>query len=452
LSFPARVTTVAAALIAGVTVVVAPAAQSAPAEPQALFDKPRPLAEVPPAIAAVLNGLPVAQVRRMALGDHYQVDQYGSIRSVEKNATAAQKSAPSTEAVPPGVDVFTLHSRPGSNRTIYLDFNGHTVQGTAWNGGALINAPAWSADSDPTTFSAAERDTIYQAFLTVSEDYRTFDVDVTTEEPTEDRIDRTTADDQIYGTRAVITPKDVTNCGCGGQAYIGTFDQIGNHARYQPAWAYADGSYDGKSIGEIISHETGHNLGLSHDGQTGGVEYYGGHTNWAPIMGVGYGQPVSTWSKGEYLNANNTEDDLSIIPSHGAATLPDDYPNDPAQAAPITANTPVTGLITTDADVDVFKVDHPGGRLNADAVPAEFAADLDIKLTVRDAAGTVVATIDPPVHRVSATEATGLDAHFSQDLPAGQYTFQVEGTGYGDPGKDGYTGYASVGQYTLTVS
>ncbi|MFD1049128.1 zinc-dependent metalloprotease family protein, partial [Kibdelosporangium lantanae] len=281
-----------------------------------------------------------------------------------------------------GVDVFTLHSRPGSNRTIYLDFNGHTVQNTAWNNGALIQAPGWSADSDPATFSASERDTVYQAYLTVAEDYSTFDVDVTTEEPTEDKITRADANDQVYGTRAVITPKDVTGCGCGGQAYIGTFDQTSNHPKYQPAWAYADGSYDGKSIGEIISHETGHNLGLSHDGQTGGVEYYGGHTNWAPIMGTGYGQPVTTWSKGEYTNANNTEDDLAIIPQNGALTLPDDHPDN--EIAPLTPGTPVHGVITTDADVDTFKVTHTGGPLKIDALPAEFAPDLDIKLTVKD--------------------------------------------------------------------
>jgi hypothetical protein len=298
LSLPARVTTVAIALAAGAALVASPVAQSAPEEPH-LYDQPQPLSAVSPLITAAVNGLPLAQVRRMARGDHFQVDQSGRIRSVEKNATAAQKAAPSALEAPPGVDVFTLHSRAGSNRTIYLDFTGHSVVGTAWNGGAQIDAPPFSADGDPTTFNAAERDTIYQAFLAVSEDYRTFDVDVTTEEPTEDKITRSGAADQVYGTRAVITPKDVTNCGCGGQAYIGTFDQTSNHPKYQPAWAYADGSYDGKSIAEIVSHETGHNLGLSHDGQTNGTEYYGGHTNWAPIMGVGYGQPVTTWSKGE---------------------------------------------------------------------------------------------------------------------------------------------------------
>jgi hypothetical protein len=450
LSHPARVTAVTAALGAAALLVLIPApAQSAP---ETLFDQPQPVADVSAFALAALNDMSVGKVKQLARGDHFQVDQYGKIRSVEKNnAPKADAAASADIVVPPGVDVFALHSRPASNRTIYLDFTGHSVEGTAWNSGARIDAPAFDADNDPATFNTAERESIYEAFLAVSEDYRSFDVDVTTQEPAADRITRSSTADQVYGTRAVITPKDVTNCGCGGQAYIGTFDEASRHANYQPAWAYASAGYDGKSIAEIVSHETGHNLGLGHDGQTNGTEYYGGHTNWAPIMGVGYGQPVTQWSKGEYGSANNKEDDLTVIPANGAPTLADDFPNDPGSASPLTDNTAVTGIIATDADADVFAIEHAGGTLTANAVPAIYAADLDIKLTVRDAAGTVVATVDPAVRRVSTNEAAGLDARFSQSLAAGRYTFQIEGTGSGDPASNGYSGYASLGQYTLTV-
>ena len=33
----------------------------------------------------------------------------------------------------PYAQTFALHSRPGSSRVIYLDFNGETITGTAWN-------------------------------------------------------------------------------------------------------------------------------------------------------------------------------------------------------------------------------------------------------------------------------------------------------------------------------
>jgi hypothetical protein len=450
LSLPARGTSITAALAAAALAVLIPApAQSAPDE-KPLFDQPRPLAGVSPIVLAALNDVPLGQVRRLAKGDHFELDRFGRIRSVEKHEIEPANAVNAAD-VPPGVDVFTLHSRPNSNRTIYLDFTGHTVEGTAWNSGAKIEAPAFDSDGDPTTFNEAERESIYQAFLAVSEDYRALDVDVTTQEPAEDRITRNGSSDQIYGTRAVITPKDVTNCGCGGQAYIGTFDEANRHANYQPAWAYAGGSYSGKDIAEIVSHETGHNLGLGHDGQSGGTEYYGGHTNWAPIMGVGYNQPITQWSKGEYTNANNTEDDFQVMLGNGAPTVPDDHPNTPETAAELTDNKAVDGIITTDTDVDVFGFNHGGGTLTATALPAEYAPDLDIKLTIRDANGTVVATLDPPVRRVSSEVAEGLNATFTQSLAAGRYTFQIEGTGVGNPATNGYTGYASLGAFKLTV-
>jgi hypothetical protein len=41
-----------------------------------------------------------------------------------------------------------------------------------------------------------------------------------------------------------------------------------------------------KYVWEATSHELGHRLGLSHDGDTLGNAYYGGSGIWAPIMGV----------------------------------------------------------------------------------------------------------------------------------------------------------------------
>ncbi len=73
-----------------------------------------------------------------------------------------------------------------------------------------------------------------------------------------------------------------------------------------------------KNIAEAASHEIGHNLGLNHDGQTTSTAgYYTGHgsgaTGWAPIMGVGYSKEVTQWSKGDYANANNQQDDMSVL-------------------------------------------------------------------------------------------------------------------------------------------
>jgi hypothetical protein len=42
-------------------------------------------------------------------------------------------------------DVLRLHSRPGSSRKMFLDFDGHTTTGTAWNNAAnpTIVTPAY---------------------------------------------------------------------------------------------------------------------------------------------------------------------------------------------------------------------------------------------------------------------------------------------------------------------
>jgi hypothetical protein len=81
-----------------------------------------------------------------------------------------------------------LHSRPEANRIIFLDFDGFTISGTAWNvdnGGADIVAPPCDTDGNPSTFGSSERTAIQQIWLRVSEDFAPFDVDVTTEYPGE---------------------------------------------------------------------------------------------------------------------------------------------------------------------------------------------------------------------------------------------------------------------------
>src|SRR6185503_7641423 len=53
---------------------------------------------------------------------------------------------------------FLLHSRPGSTRLIYLDFDGFDASTTSW-GADAIGKP-FDLDGDPTTFSASERTAI----------------------------------------------------------------------------------------------------------------------------------------------------------------------------------------------------------------------------------------------------------------------------------------------------
>ena len=206
--------------------------------------------------------------------------------------------------IEPASTNLTFHSRPGASNVLFLNFTGEEVSGTAWNaavGRDLIPAMAFSTDADYSTFSDAEQLTIKRIWQRVAEDFAPFDIDVTTERPS------------AFGPRialALITRNTDANglpnpaATAGGVAYVDVFGS-GDYTNHQPAWIYFDNLCRVESyIAEAVSHEIGHNLGLSHDAQTDGSYYYSGHgcrnTSWGPIMGSSYGRNVSQWSRGEY--------------------------------------------------------------------------------------------------------------------------------------------------------
>lgn len=362
----------------------------------------------------------------------------------------------------PSEQTFLLHSRPGAKRVIYLDFNGQTVAGTAWNYSYGVNsivAKPYDIDGDASTFSTAELDRIQGIWQRVAEDYAPFDVDVTTEEPPADAITRSASTDLMFGTRVLIT-RDWTKltpspCGCGGIAYVGVFDDYSDS--YKPAWVFYDNLGGGheKYVAEAISHEVGHNLGLSHDGTTTGSSYYTGHgsgaTGWAPIMGAGYYKEVTQWSKGEYYNANLLQDDLQIIQNTGAPLRTDDHGDNLASATPIDATLGSDGrlylsgggLVSTRTDIDVFRFTSAAGALTLAASPGPRGSNLDIGLSLYDGAGNLLASTNP----VDALSAS-LNLNLSQ---GGSYYVAVYGVGKGDL-TTGYSDYASLGEYSLNGS
>lgn len=362
-------------------------------------------------------------------------------------AGTATTTAPQTEA-----EVLSLQSKPGSSRTIHLDVDGHDDIGEAWadgyTGGDGVAEP-YDRDGNPGTLGTGELAEIYSIWQRVAEDFAPFDVNVTTQDPGFDAIDRSESADGVFGTRVVLT-SSATDCACGGVAYVGVYDHYGTtypHSYYQPAFVYNEGA---KAAAEAASHEAGHNLGLSHDGtrQTG---YYQGHGAWAPIMGVGYYQPISQWSRGEYSGANNKEDDFSVAGANGALLRTDDHATG-RQATQLSSTQ--TGVITTAADVDEFAFSiGQEGSLTVTVAPAEVSPDLDARLTLRRVDGTVLELNDPTSAFIDKDLASGLGATIEVPaLPAGSYVVSIDGVGAGDPLSTGYSDYGSVGAYTLTAS
>ena len=367
-------------------------------------------------------------------------------------ATASAASPINDGSLLPLDQTFKLHSRAGAKRTIYLNFKGGTFSNTAWGS---FTAQPFDFDGAPSTFSNTELERIQYIWQRVSEDYAPFDVNVTTEAPAADVITRSSSTDQVFGTMVLITNRTgVYNCSCGGVAYVGIFDDVGDY--YKPALVFYDalGGGNEKYVAEAISHEAGHNIGLSHDGYPGG-DYYGGQgsgaTGWAPIMGVGYYQALAQWSKGEYSGANNVQDDFAVAESYGLPIRLDDHGDTLGTATPLT---PVTvagvttlqgdGVIERASDIDVFSFSAAAGPIAINVSPAARSPNLDVMIELRNSAGAVLASANP-------VDALNASLTYSA-AQAGTYYVTVQGVGKGDPLTTGYTDYGSVGLYALAVS
>lgn len=268
------------------------------------------------------------------------VDLNGNLYFVEPanqnlgNALGASDESVDVFSGVQSADAFSLNSHPGAAKTLYLDFDGETISGTAWNQSfnmEPIRAEPFNVEGSAQTFSETERQRIIQAWKIVAEDYAAFpDINVTTEYPGEAVLS------SANGLRVLIT-KDWTGqagnpCNCGGFAYLGSW--ASNSTQSKPAWVFYNrlgGS--AKNIAEAASHEAGHAASLSHD-STSTNPYWGGHgfgnLGYAAIMGVGYGKRISTWDKGTFPDAQNKEDDLARIASslqisQGESEIPDVY-------------------------------------------------------------------------------------------------------------------------------
>lgn len=346
--------------------------------------------------------------------------------------------------------VPAFSSLPGADHTIYLDFDGHVTTGTTWNsayGISTINSPAYDIDGDPNTFNATELSRIEAAWQWVAEDFSPFEVNVTTVDPGSAALSYSGGGDTQWGTRVVITDDTFANCGCGGHAYLGSFDD----SQDEPVFVYNTSL---KGVSEASTHEVGHALLLRHDGYSGGAYYWGhgsGATSWAPLMGASYNRNVTQWSKGEYYTANENEDDLAIISSltngNGFGYRADDHGNTNAAATVLASSggsISASGIIEQTIDVDVLSFTTGAGTVSIDIDPAAVGPNLDIKADLYDSSGSLVATSNP---------SSVLDAGFNLSLAAGQYYIHIDGTGTGDPFSStptGYTEYGSLGQWSVS--
>ena len=333
-----------------------------------------------------------------------------------------------------------LSSLPTATATIFLDFDGQHVQSSVWNAGNPLDC----ASSGLTDAQ------IIQVFNRVAEDYRPFNVNITTDStkflaaPLTSRI------------RMIITTTSSWYPNVGGVAYTGSFTWGDD----TPGFIFSDklGPFNTKNVAEACTHESGHTLGLSHQSKYSNtctlIAAYNdgigsGEIGWAPIMGVGYYKNQTTWNNGPTPSGcTAVQDNLSIITdgSNGFTYRSDDHSDNPAINPTVISianqSFSTSGIISTTTDKDVFKITFTQhGILHVNASPYSVGANndganLDIQLKLLNASFQVIGTYNP---------ASTLNAVIDTTLNTGTYYFLLDGTGNANT-----SNYGSLGSYTIS--
>jgi hypothetical protein len=337
--------------------------------------------------------------------------------------------------------VPVLSSYPAASAVIFLDFDGHTVDGTSWN---------WSGSPVVCGTSGLNTGGITEIFNRVAEDFRPFNINITTDSI---KFMAAPADQRM---RVIITTSSSWyGSTAGGVAFISSFSWGDDH----PCFVFsALLGYNPKKISEAVSHEAGHTLGLYHQSQYDAncyklSDYHAGlgtgEIGWAPIMGVGYSRNFTLWSNGpNSFGCTNYQSDLDIITSdlNGFGYRDDDYSSNFTDAKALlfsNGQLNINGVIQQNSDQDVFRFIMPDrANFKLTATPynvgtGNAGSDLDMQITLYNEANNLLSVYNPGNLLNSVADTV---------LNPGIYYLKVEGKGniYAPA-------YASLGSYSLNA-
>lgn len=378
-------------------------------------------------------------------------------RTADRRARRSEvPSSVSTEALEPRLlltnpDPFS--SLPGAAVNVYLDFDGYTETNAEWitrsaAGTGNIVTPVFSIGSDPT-FSADERTRIEEIYERVAEDFRPFNINVTTILP----ADINNAEDvfvSIGGDGSWLLNPD---------RYAAIPDGFSTSTLPQSVFVFSDrhlglgGDFE-YNMASSISQAVAVSMGLEVHNGTNGIPIEG-DADVAPILGdsiVGSNTNLASpnsvrdiWVEAPGADGSTVQDDLAeIVGNPNVQYRADDYGNTQLAATGITIGAGVElldGVIEQNSDVDVFSFSSAAtfatiSVTTTDLRGAPFNAptpgsNLDPVLTIRDASGAVLRTEDGPE----------LSSTVSLNLPGGTYFVEVSGGGE----------YGNLGAYTLSL-
>jgi hypothetical protein len=228
-----------------------------------------------------------------------------------------------------------------------------------------------------------------------------------------------------------------------------------------PALVYTNKLHTSVNIAEVCSHEIGHHFGLYHDAYyLNGINkgYYGGDRNgeidsWGPIMGAGFRNKITQWSKGEYLGATTSQDDISIIGSK-TGYISDDYGNTVNDATNLNFTlidnkyyTSLIGLISVN-DIDMFKI-------SLDRITTINILINPLRTVINNNGGHNL-DINYGLYNKNSNEPyyinekeKGPDINKILILPDGDYYIGIFGS---EHYKEKYSSYGSLGYYNLTIT
>lgn len=335
----------------------------------------------------------------------------------QSEGTAAT-SMVSTGTVNTSTVIPKLNSNINASVHLYLNFGGEVVRDVLWDGGKVINAL-------PTQLSVSE---IQNVWSLVSQRYSAFNINITT--------DPLLYNNAKPGSRmkVIITPTNDWKKGFGGYAFISSLRLagIGVFSPNIPCFVFTSAlSNNTKYIGEAVAHELGHTLGLFHDGSKT-TTYYSGQGNWAPVMGNSYYKDIVHFSKGEYLNANNKQDDVATITNY------------------VKVSNNITSTITNN-NIRANGVICNGTYKCVYNIPITSSGSLTVSVNVPKFSGlnTVLEIFNNNQLIKKSNPINDLNSNLDVLVKPGLYQVVVSGEGEGSALTNGYSSYGNIGAFTL---